>query len=129
MPEQTSETLLAELNVTPFIDVLLVLLVIFMVAMPLLQQQIPFRLPIVKHQPAPTVTQWRVGIDVHGQWTWNEQPVSRADLLARAQAQAATAPQVAIFVAAQVPYEQVAQLLATLQQAGIENLALMTAPQ
>lgn len=126
--EQTSASLLVELNVTPFIDVLLVLLVVFLVTMPVMYEQITLQLPSVKHQPAPAIAPIRVGINAQGQWLWNEQPISRMALIARAQAVAAQAPSVAIFIAATVPYMQVAQLLADLQQAGIQNLALMTAP-
>src|SRR6476661_5550008 len=70
----------AEINITPLVDVMLVLLVIFMVAAPIVTHRIPLDLP----QPAPTSTVKPVEIDLHidtaGGLSWNGAPTSIAVL-------------------------------------------------
>jgi biopolymer transport protein TolR len=118
----------AEINVTPFVDVMLVLLIVFMVTAPLMMLQLPIDLPKVSAEqmgrpPAPIVLvldkQRRVFID--------DQVVSPAMLFERLKALNARRPQAAVYVGAdeKVPYGEVLELLSATGVAGFAQVSLL----
>ena len=119
----------AEINITPLVDVMLVLLVIFMVAAPVLTHRIPLDLP----QRAPMATQApevvALRIDAAGGLGWNGQPTSMAALPAQlaAIAPAATArpPLLEVDPSADADYAAVAQVLALARNAGVERIGFV----
>jgi biopolymer transport protein ExbD len=119
---------IADLNVTNLIDLGFILLVIFMIATPLIQQEqtIPVNLPTVAKSPATKVDSSdkfvAVGVDAKGFYVNNNMvPVSLAELRLRLKAFAAEPKQPVIRIRgdARVPYERVAELINEVQRAGL----------
>ncbi|MDX2506372.1 MAG: protein TolR [Gammaproteobacteria bacterium] len=126
---------MAEINVVPYIDVMMVLLVIFMISAPLLTQGVKVELPQAQTEtlnvkPAETVV---VKVDVQGQYyltigTGKENPVQREELVAQIKNKLLEQPKVSVLVAGdrEVRYVFIMDALALLSQAGIPNVGLMT---
>src|ERR1700752_2878530 len=105
---------MAEINVTPLVDVTLVLLVVFMIAAPLLTYAIKLDLPAAQAAPAgPAPAAIDVSIDAAGTLYWNRMAVDGAGLEARLKEAAAATPQPELHLRADraVRYEVVAQLM------------------
>lgn len=122
---------LAEINTTPFVDVMLVLLVIFILAAPLLQQAIPVDLPQVSSQPItvrPSVLQ--VSIDQQGQIWLGQKQVNEAALLTYFQQQKQQHQTVELELHADktTHYQAITQVMALAQQQGITAIAFVTQP-
>ncbi|MCL6263496.1 biopolymer transporter ExbD [Craterilacuibacter sp. RT1T] len=120
---------MAEINMTPLVDVMLVLLVVFIVTAPLLSNAVRVDLPraaAAAHQDKPE--QIRLAIDAAGALWWNDAPLSEAAFAARLQAAVASHPDVELHVRADkaVRYELVAKALASAQQAGVSRIGFIT---
>jgi biopolymer transport protein TolR len=119
---------MADINMTPFIDVMLVLLIIFMVAAPLLATGVPIDLPETK-AAALNVEQKpiSVAIDDRGQLFLMDQPVTVDDLAARIQGLGRGYDE-RIYVrgAKDVNYGRVAQVMSIITSAGFKKVALVT---
>lgn len=123
--------LAAEINMTPLIDVMLVLLVVFMVTLPVLHHVARVALPQAASPREDTsVPHVDVSIDAGGGVSWNAQPVSDTGLAARLAAAARTAPQPEVRLSADraTRYDSVAKLLAAAQAAGLTKVGFVTAP-
>ncbi|MGO4872503.1 MAG: ExbD/TolR family protein [Roseiarcus sp.] len=122
---------MADINMTPFIDVMLVLLIIFMVAAPLLTSGIAVDLPQAK-AGALNVDQKPIAIalDDQGQLFLMDQPIADADLVAKMQALATDGADQRIYVRASkvVPYGRVAEIMGAVTAAGYKKVALVTEP-
>jgi biopolymer transport protein TolR len=123
---------ISQINVTPLVDVMLVLLVIFILTAPFLGSSIKLDLPrAAAGTPAAPATQpLLLELDRQGQTLLNGQPVS-AEQLARGLADvAASRPEVELQLRADqaVPYGRVVQMLALVQQAGIARIGFVTDP-
>ena len=122
---------MADINVTPMVDVMLVLLVIFIITAPLFTHAVKLDLPAAQSAPAPekpeTVT---LSIDASGAVFWNEAPVAQADLPARMAAAAQKQPQPELQLRADkaTRYEVIAQVMATAQSNGLTRLGFVTEP-
>ncbi len=127
---------MSEINVVPYIDVMMVLLVIFMISTPLLTQGVKVELPQADEtesldpKPSETII---VKVDVQGQYyltigTGKENPVNREDLLAQIKNKLLDKPKLSVLVAGdkEVRYLFIMDVLALLSQAGIPNVGLMT---
>jgi biopolymer transport protein ExbD len=129
--DQQNTTPMAEINVTPMVDVMLVLLVIFIMAAPLFTHAIKLDLPSAQSAPSDekpqTVT---IAVDPAGKLFWNDAPVSRADLTARLTLEAAKKPQPDVMIRADknTRYEVVTDLLAAAQTQGLSKIGFVTAP-
>lgn len=128
--------LMSDINVTPFVDVMLVLLIIFMVSAPLLVNGVPLDLPKTQAGPVNTDTKpLTVSIDDQGRLAVNEEYYNNADeVIAKLKAVTDTggdASKQRIFVrgAKTVEYQKILDLLATIQKAGFTNVALASLPQ
>ena len=121
----------AEINMTPFIDVMLVLLIIFMVAAPLLATGVPIDLPKTSAGPI-NVDQkpLTVSIDEKGKIFLQDAEVPVADLATRLKAVAKQGFDERIYVrgASKVDYGKVAEVLALLKSAGFTKTALINQP-
>jgi TolR protein len=121
-------TPLAEINVTPMVDVMLVLLVIFMVAAPLLTVGVPINLPKTS---AAEVTQPQkpvvVSINGKGDAFIGDEPVAAADLKPRLDALAAEDPTRIVYVRGdrEIPYARVMDLLGLVNKAGFSKVSLL----
>lgn len=120
----------SEINVTPLVDVMLVLVIILLVTAPLLTQSVNVALPKTATTIPDTEKQpLQLGIDAQGGVTLNKNPV--ADLAAletTLQGELAANPEVTVHVYADeaVNYGKVAEVMATVQHAGIAKLAFVT---
>ncbi len=120
---------MAEINMTPFIDVMLVLLIIFMVAAPLLATGVPIDLPQTK-AAALNIDQKPVSIaiDEKGDIHLMDQPVRVEDLIGRLQEAAKAGADERIYVrgARSVNYGRVAEVMSIITSAGYKKVALVT---
>ena len=123
--------IMAEINVTPLVDVMLVLLVIFMVTAPMMQQGVQVNLPKADTkamtQAEETVV---VAVDKSGKIFINKDEVPATDLRARLTDMFATREKKEIFLKADagVPYGEVVKAMADIKGAGIERLGMVTEP-
>ncbi|MEM6488095.1 MAG: protein TolR [Pseudomonadota bacterium] len=125
---------MAEINVTPFVDVMLVLLIIFMVAAPLLTVGVPLNLPqsTAEALPPPDEAPLTVSIDAAGTVYLQEQAVADdAALAARLAAIAETRPSDQVFLRADrtLDYGRVMAVMGQLSAAGLRNISLVSDQQ
>ena len=123
---------MADINVTPMVDVMLVLLVIFIIAAPMFTHAIKLDLPTAQSAPAPekpeTIT---LGIDAAGKLYWNDQQVSSDELDARLAAASGKQPQPELQLRADksTRYQTIAEVMAAAQGAGMTKLGFVTDPR
>lgn len=121
---------MSEINVTPFVDVMMVLLIIFMVAAPLLTVGVPVELPKTAATALPSETEepLTITLTADGQVLIQNTAVDRADLVARLRAIAAERSNDRVFLRADgvVPYEAVAQVMGALNAGGFGSIGLVT---
>lgn len=122
---------MGEINVTPLVDVMLVLLVIFLVTAPLITQNLPVKLPRVAAQPGVNPEHpVSLAVDQAGQIYWDQSPIARADLPARLRAAVAANPQLTVQISADraTPYQPLAEVLAEARAAGAGRVGFVTEP-
>jgi biopolymer transport protein ExbD len=122
---------MAEINVTPLVDVTLVLLVVFIIAAPLLTYAIKLDLPAAQAAPAsPAPAAIDVAIDAAGLLYWNGTRVDGDTLDARLRQAAQATPQPELHLRADraVRYEYVAALMSAAQRAGVQRIGFITIP-
>lgn len=124
--------LMSEINVTPFVDVMLVLLIIFMVAAPMMTQGVDVALPEVKAESLPQDDEvpFVVSVDKDGKVFINEFEVDRGGLNKKLLAIFREKPTEKVFLRAdkRVPYGTVMDVMAQIRGAGIEKLGMITDP-
>jgi biopolymer transport protein TolR len=122
--------MMSEINVTPFVDVMLVLLIIFMVAAPLLTVGVPLELPKTQAKSVPTQQEepLAVSIQADGTVSLQNEPVDEAALIPKLTAVAAERKDDKIFLRADgaIPYERVVQVMGALNAGGFNNIILVT---
>ena len=124
-PELTS---MASINVTPFVDVALTLLVIFMVVAPALHQSLNVQLPKTKTQGVDVSGKWVVTVSKEGKIYLNERPISLSDLSQRMHVISQSNSSVQVFLVGdkRSNYGAVMQVMDTLKQSGIEKVGMVT---
>jgi biopolymer transport protein TolR len=130
--------LMAEINVVPYIDVMLVLLIIFMVTAPLLTQGIKVDLPKAGAEPIQDVPNHPpivISVDAEGNLYINlgddeDQPASSQEIVAKTSAVLRNRAETPVLVKADraVPYGNVVGAMVLLQQAGADNVGFVTDP-
>lgn len=122
---------ISQINVTPLVDVMLVLLVIFMVTAPILQQGVSINLPKVK---AAALTgeesQLVVALTARGKVYLNDTAMAVPDLQAKLGAIVRERPDRQVFFRADanVPYGEVMRVIAAVREAGVQRLGMVTEP-
>ena len=124
---------MSEINVTPFVDVMLVLLIIFMVTAPMMNQGLEVDLPDANANSLPADTEddmLTLSITESGQYYINKREILSDELATKLTAIAEANPDQAVYLKADasVPYEKVAQLMAACTQAGITKIGMVTEP-
>lgn len=122
-------TVLSEINVTPLVDVMLVLLIIFMVTAPLLQQGIDVNLPKAKGKDLPTEERLTIVVRKGGLLFLNDSPVSKDTLLKKLASVSKLNPNVFLRADKDVPYGLVVEIVGEVKEAGIEKLGIVTEPK
>ena len=123
---------MADINMTPLIDVMLVLLVIFIITAPLFTHAIRLDLPKVSSQAVretpDTIT---LSIDDEGKLYWNDKPVTADEMRSRfAEAgKRASRPEIHLRASSATRYEVIAQVMGAAQQAGLDRIGFVTQPK
>ena len=121
---------MSEINVTPFVDVMLVLLIIFMVAAPLLTVGVPVELPKTAAEALPTEAEepLTITIEASGQLSIQNTQIADGDLVGRLRAIAVERDDDKVFLRADgaIPYERVVQVMGALNRGGFSNIGLVT---
>ncbi|GKY88669.1 protein TolR [Sinisalibacter aestuarii] len=122
--------MMAEINITPMVDVMLVLLIIFMVAAPLMTVGVPVELPKTAATALPAVEEepLTVSITAEGAITLMKTEITADELIPKLRAIAAERSDNKVFLRAdgRVPYEIVAQVMGALNSGGFNNIGLVT---
>ncbi len=127
--DKTGSAPMAEINTTPLVDVMLVLLVIFIITAPLFHQAVPIDLPKVdatRLEDKPKVIQ--LAIDEAGLIFWNGSALHREALASHLEAARADNPEIHLRADRGTRYENVAEVMAAAQAAGIVKIAFVTEP-
>jgi biopolymer transport protein TolR len=120
---------LSEINVTPFVDVMLVLLVIFMVTAPLLQQGIDVNLPKAKGKDLPPEERITLVVKRSRVIYMNDNPVSLSEMNRKLKAVSKLNPNVFLKADKDVPYGFIVEVMGEIKEAGIEKLGMITEPK
>jgi len=125
---------MAEINVTPMVDVMLVLLVIFIISAPLFTHALQLDLPTAASAPAAQKPQTlTVAIDAAGKLYWQDQPVTLEELHTRmaatAQQNGAAQPEIQLRADKSTRYEIIAEVMSAAQSHGLTKLGFVTDPQ
>ncbi len=127
----------SEINVVPYIDVMLVLLIIFMITAPLIQQGVEIQLPEASANPLPPDQKEPVVLSVNskGEYFLNigdskDKPIATQDLVNRVAAVVKYRPDTPVLVRGDhaVDYGSVTNAMVLLQSAGVDKIGLMTDP-
>ncbi|MCM0028329.1 MAG: biopolymer transporter ExbD [Polynucleobacter sp.] len=130
--DQGDDALMTEINMTPLVDVMLVLLIIFIITLPVIHQAVKVDLPkanSARNETKPESIQ--VSIDARGQIFWNSSPIDLPTYVSYAEKAARKEPQPEVNLRAdkEVRYDSVAQVLAASKRAGLTKLGFITEPQ
>jgi len=126
------EGVVSEINMTPLVDVMLVLLVIFILAVPVLTHGIKLDLPRADNAPDDVKPETiMLSITADAQLHWNEEVISPEELNVRLDALAQQQPQPEIHIRGDrhVEYEHVIKVMAAVQRAGMLKLGFVTEPE
>lgn len=121
-----------EINMTPLVDVMLVLLIIFIITVPVMKHAVNVDLPRATNQAQVVKPQTiLLSVNAQGNYYWNETRVEDDALPALLQAEAAKTPQPDLHIRGDknVRYERVAQAMAAAQQAGVKKIGFITEPK
>lgn len=122
---------MSDINVTPLVDVMLVLVVIFLITAPLFTHAVHVDLPKAAADPSAQRSEVvALAIDAEGRWYWNRQAVAPEELRARlAQAAIRTPqPELQLHADRNTRYEALATLMAAVQNAGLQKMQFVTVP-
>ncbi len=120
---------MSDINMTPLIDVMLVLLVIFIITAPLMSASLRLDLPKTTGAQASSAVQFvTVAVDAGGQLYWGDAPVAEAELSSRVRdaARANPATEVQLRADKQVPYGRIAELIGLVQEGGLSRIGFVT---
>jgi biopolymer transport protein ExbD len=129
--DRSDDSIMSEINMTPMVDVMLVLLIIFIITLPVIQQAVKIELPkanSVRNEIKPESVQ--LTIDGKGQIFWNSTAIDLKtfDGYAAKAAQKEPQPEINLRADKAVKYEYVAQVLAASRRAGLTKLGFVTEP-
>jgi biopolymer transport protein ExbD len=120
-----------EINMTPLVDVMLVLLIIFIITVPVMKHAVNIDLPRASSEPEQTKPQNIVfTVAADGSYFWNEQKIEDGELVGRLAAEAAKEPQPELHIRGDkaVRYERVAKAMSAAREAGVRKIGFITEP-
>jgi biopolymer transport protein ExbD len=130
--QDETDEVMNEINMTPLVDVMLVLLIIFIITVPVMKHSVEIDLPRASSQPQDAKPETvRLSVDAQGAYYWNETRIEDRDLPRMLKEAAAKNPQPELHIRGDkaVRYERVAQALSAAQQAGVRKIGFITEPQ
>ena len=130
--QDNTDEVMNEINMSPLVDVMLVLLIIFIITVPVMKHSVNIDLPIASNEVQITKPETlRLSVDAKGQYFLNEIPVADEDLAPQLKAAAAKNPQPDVHIRGDkaVRYERVAQAMAAAQQARLRKIMFITEPK
>ena len=126
------ENVMNEINMTPMVDIMLVLLIIFIITVPVMQHSVNIDLPRATNEVQNIKPETlRLSVDAQGKYFMNEAQIADADLVPQLKAAAAKTPQPELHIRGDkaVRYERVAEAMAAAQQAGLRKIGFITEPK
>jgi biopolymer transport protein ExbD len=120
-----------EINMTPLVDVMLVLLIIFIITVPVMKHAVAIDLPRASSEPELTKPQNILfTVTADGTYYWNEQKIDDSELASRLAAEAAKDPQPELHIRGDkaVRYERVAKAMSEAREAGVRKIGFITEP-
>jgi biopolymer transport protein TolR len=128
--QKPGQTTLSEINVTPLVDVMLVLLIIFMVTAPMLQQGFDVKLPQEREGGNLDPSQERLVITLakNERMYLNDRRIDFAELEQTLRQASSTTSEVFLRADQDIPYGLVVKMMAAIKQAGIERIGIVTVP-
>ncbi len=129
--QDTSDEVMSEINMIPFIDVMLVLLIIFIITVPVIQHAVNIELPQASNEKVLDKPEnIRFAVDAEGQYFWNDRRVVDEELAGLLGAAASQEPQPELHIRGDkaVRYERVALAMAAAQKAGLRKIGFVTEP-
>jgi biopolymer transport protein ExbD len=130
--QDDADEVMNEINMTPLVDVMLVLLIIFIITVPVMKHSVNVDLPKAQNLPEETKPETvRLTVDADGKYHWNEFAITDEDLVRQLETEAAKEPQPDLHIRGDknVRYERVAQAMAAAQRAGVRKIGFVTDPQ
>jgi biopolymer transport protein TolR len=127
----STPTTLAEINVTPLVDVMLVLLIVFMISAPLMQQGVQVNLPKAKAESLnETPDQIMLTVEKNHQIKLNGSSIPRGSLMEKLTAIAEAKPEIQVYIRADqdLPYGYIARIMAEVKRSKINRVGLVTEP-
>lgn len=120
------------INTTPLVDVMLVLLIVFLIAVPVVLKTVPVQLPNVSNIPTQSKPENIViTVDAEGETYWNNVVIDKETLLANLRVEAPKKPQPEVHIRGDLNarYEPVGRVVAYCQKAGIVRVGFITSPE
>jgi biopolymer transport protein ExbD len=130
--QDDTDEVMNEINMTPLVDVMLVLLIIFIITVPVMKHSVNIDLPLASNEVQINKPETlRLSVDAQGHYFLNETPVADEALAPQLKAAAAKNPQPDLHIRGDkaVRYERVAQAMAAAQQAGLRKIGFITEPK
>lgn len=130
--DDDDDAVMSEINMTPLVDVMLVLLIIFIITIPVINHAVKVDLPRATNQPNDTKPQnINVSVDADGKVFWNQAEVDSVTLEANIAEAAKMQPQPELHLRADrdVRYERVAEVMAAAQLGGLGKIGFITEPK
>ena len=128
----TDDDVMNEINMTPMVDIMLVLLIIFIITVPVMKHSVNIDLPRASNEAQNIKPETvRLSVDAKGAYFLNETQIADADLAPRLKEAAAQNPQPELHIRGDKNgrYERVAQAMAAAQQAGLSKIGFITEPK
>ena len=129
--QDDADEVMNEINMTPLVDVMLVLLIIFIITVPVMKHAVPVDLPRASNEREVIKPETiRLSVTADGKYHWNETTISDEELEPRLQAEAQKDPQPDLHIRGDkaVRYERVAQAMSAAQRAGVRKIGFVTHP-
>jgi biopolymer transport protein ExbD len=130
--QDDQDEVMNEINMTPMVDVMLVLLIIFIITVPVMKHAVNIDLPLASNVPQDAKPETiRLSVDAAGDYFWNENKVTEEAMLLQLKAAATQNPQPELHIRGDkaVRYERVATAMAAAQQAGVRKIGFVTEPK
>ncbi|QIL79222.1 biopolymer transporter ExbD [Diaphorobacter sp. HDW4A] len=129
--QDESDEVMNEINMTPLVDVMLVLLIIFIITVPVIKHAVPVDLPRASNTEEVLKPETiRLSVTEDGKYHWNELDITDEELEPRLAVEAAKEPQPDLHIRGDknVRYERVAQAMSAAQRTGIKKIGFVTDP-